>query len=164
MRLLQVAWLVLVAAGVSLPLPAADGAQVSWDKLTSLVGEWQGSYEGTPARVSYALVASGTALMETLEGEHDGQMITVYHRDGASLLMTHYCSMGNQSRMRSPGLQDGGFDFSYVDSTNVKSPDRRRMTRLVLSFSDPDRLVQEWSSREGTQEHVGRFEFTRKKP
>jgi len=113
--------------------------------------------------VSYRLVSSGTALMETLEDEDASQMVTVYHPDGQSLLMTHYCSMGNQSRMRATGLRDQGLDFSYVDATNLASPGAHRMTRLVLSFPAPDRLVHEWTSKTGAREQVARFEFTRRR-
>jgi len=47
--------------------------------------------------------------------------------------------------------------------TNLKSPDELRMTRLVMSFPDKDHLIHEWTSKAREKEHVGRFEFTRKK-
>ncbi len=75
---------------------AAEPAASSWDRMKSLVGTWQGTFEGKPARVTYALVSDGTALMETLESHDSSQMVTVYHPDGSTLLMTHYCSIGNQ--------------------------------------------------------------------
>jgi hypothetical protein len=144
-------------------LPAADPVDVSWDRLRSLVGEWQGRYgDGSPATVSYRLVSSGTAVMETLEASDSSQMITVYHRDGTSILMTHYCSMGNQSRMRAKGIDGERLGFALVDSTNVKAPEDHRMTALVLSFSGPDRLTHEWTSKAGTTEQTGRLEFVRK--
>jgi len=77
--------------------------------------------------------------------------------------MTHYCSMGNQPRMRSKGLENGRLDFSYVDAANLKSADAHVMTRLVMSFPDPDHLVHDWTSKQGATEHVGHFEFKRTK-
>jgi hypothetical protein len=77
--------------------------------------------------------------------------------------MTHYCSMGNQPRMRAKGLEKGRLAFSYVDATNLRSPDEMRMTRLVMSFPDSEHLVQEWTSKAGDKENVGRFTFSRKK-
>jgi hypothetical protein len=38
-------------------------------------------------------------------------MISVYHPDGSSFFMTHYCSMGNQPRMSSGGLAGGKLEF-----------------------------------------------------
>ncbi len=153
-----------VLGGVALSARATTQTpDPGWKKLTSLVGDWQGTYSGKPASVSYKLVSNGTALMETLEDDHSSQMVTVYHLDGASLLMTHYCSIGNQSRMRAQRLEGGRLDFAYVDSSNVRSPEEHRMTHLALSFPDADHLVHEWTAKAGAQEHVGRFEFTRKK-
>ena len=85
---------------LALPVGAAEPAASSWDRMKSLVGTWQGAFEGKPARATYALVSDGTALLETLESHDSSQMVTVYHPDGPTLLMTHYCSTGNQSRMR----------------------------------------------------------------
>ena len=89
-------------------VPAGAGDKPSWEKVKSLVGDWEGTYEGQPARVSYALVSNGTTLMETLDAPDGSHMITMYHPDRGSLLMTHYCSVGNQPRMRSEGLGEDG--------------------------------------------------------
>lgn len=160
MKLGTAGWTVVLALGLGEPV-AASGPEESWNLLTSLVGRWEGTYEGQPARVSYTLVSNGTAVMETLDSAHDDQMVTLYHRDGASLLLTHYCSMDNQSRMRAKGSERGRIEFTYVDATNLKSPDDHRMTHLVLTLRDPDHLVQEWTSKAGAQETVGRFVFRR---
>jgi len=162
MRSLRITLLALLALGPGLS-QAAGKADPSWEKLKSLVGDWEGRFEGQPARVSYKLVSSGKALLETMETHDSNQMVTLYHPDGASLLLTHYCSMGNQSRLRATGMRDGRLDFSFVDVTNLQSPDEHRMTRLVLSLPDATHLVQEWTSRDGAKEHVGRFEYTRTK-
>jgi len=152
-----------LAAGLGRPVLAAEPVAPSWEKLKTLVGDWSGTFEGKPARVSYRLVSSGTALMETLDNHDSSQMVTVYHPDGAGLLATHYCSAGNQPRMRAQELRSGGLDFRFLDVTNVKSADEPQMTRLVLSFADSDHLIQEWTAKAGTSEHVSRFEFARKK-
>jgi hypothetical protein len=153
--------LLLLAAGPT-AAAAPDPGSPPWVWLSSLVGEWRGSYsDGTSARVSYRLVSNGTALLETLETGHDDQMVTIYHRDGAELLMTHYCSIGNQTRMRARGLAGNRLAFAFVDSTNVREPEENVMTGLVLTFAGPGRLVHEWTSRASGQEQTGRFEFVR---
>ncbi len=156
--------LATLALGTSEPRCPADAPNPSWEKLKSLVGDWVGSHEGQPAHVSYRLVSRGTAIEETLDVAVDAsQMVTIYHPDGASLLMTHYCDIGNQSRMRAAGLKDGRLDFVFVDASNLKSKDDHVMSRLVMSFPAEGRLVQEWTSKQGAREHTGRFEFARKK-
>jgi len=150
--------------GLALPLAtAAEKSDPSWEKLKSLVGEWEGMVGGKPTHATYALVSNGTALMETMETDDATQMVTLYHPDGSSLLMTHYCAMGNQPRMRSKGLKDGRIDFTYVDATNLKAPGEHRMTRVVFSFPDSGHLVQDWTSKEGAKDVVSHFEFARKK-
>jgi hypothetical protein len=65
--------------------------------------------------------------------------------------------------MRARGLEGGRLAFAYVDASNLKSKTDLVMSGLVMAFPGPDRLVHEWTSREGGQERTGRFEFTRKK-
>ena len=149
------------AAARAVKILAVDPA---WKQLTALVGDWEGRMGDGTVRLSYRLVSSGTALMETMNAPDSSEMVTVYHPDGDTLLMTHYCSLGNQSRMRSAGLRDRALDFAYVDTTNVKSPDEHRMSRLVLTFASPDTLVQEWTSVASGKSQTGRYEFTRKQP
>ena len=148
----------MLAGGVT--ARAADAVDVSWEKLKSLVGEWQEQPgDGMRATLSYRIVSSGTAITETLESDHDDQMITIYHLDGMALLMTHYCSLGNQTRMRSRGLEGGRLAFAYVDASNVKSAGEHVMSGLVMSFPAPGRLVHEWTSKAGSEERTKRFEF-----
>lgn len=144
-------------------LRAGTPAEAGWEKLTSLVGEWTGTADGKPVRVTYGLASSGTAILETIHDPDAVEMVTLYHRDGSSLLMTHYCSMGNQPRMRSKGLLEGKLSFVFVDATNLRSPGEHVMTGLVLSFPDPDRLVADWTSKGDGKEATTRFSLARKK-
>lgn len=162
MQRLGLALAVMLALGAG--APAADTKDASWDRVKSLVGEWEGKYgDGSKAHASYRLVSNGTAVMETLTTSDSEQMVTVYHPDGASLFMTHYCSMGNQARMREKATGGASLEFVYVDATNLKGPDDHRMSRLVMTFPASDRLVQEWTSKAGGKEETGRFEFVRQK-
>jgi hypothetical protein len=157
-RAVSAAMAVLMLAAA--PLHAGEPPS-GWDKLKSLAGTWKGTYEGREARLSYTLVSSGTALMETMDAPDAVQMVTLYHPDGAGLLLTHYCAAGNQPRMRAQGLEGGKLAFRFVDAANLKSPAEHVMTGLVLTFTDADHLIQEWTSRDGAKEQAVRFEFTR---
>jgi hypothetical protein len=162
-RWLTTTMVMALVVGPSRTAGAAD-APAGWDALRALVGEWEGTYDGkSPARISYRLVSNGTALMETMTGEDSSDMVSLYHPDGASVVMTHYCSMGNQPRMRARAGKDGALEFAYIDATNVKSPAEHVMSRLVMTFPDRDHLVQEWTSKTGSKEETGRFIFTRRK-
>lgn len=139
-----------------------------WEKMKSLVGDWEGTMthgEMTmPVRVSYALVSGGTSLMERLSSPDDGHdMITMYHPDGSRVMMTHYCSEGNQPRMRADAVNGDAIAFSFVDATNLSSPQAEHMRRLVVKFAGADHFTQEWTHRKAGKEETGIFRYTRKK-
>ena len=149
--------------------PAA--ANPGFEKMKSLVGEWEGTAnEGgqkMPISASYRLVSNGTALEETLRSGHDTDMITMYVADGNRLAMTHYCSMGNQPRMRAavPAGNVDKLEFRYVDATNLSAADPSHgvMRGLVVTFKDPDHFSQTWTHRTGDKDQTGVFEYERKK-
>jgi hypothetical protein len=166
-RLLRgLAALVLASAAAAATPPSPNPA---WDRLKTLVGEWKGAYAGSDSdgmgevRLSYRLVSNGTALMETMESGHDANMITMYYPEGNRVLATHYCSIGNQPRLVSPGLSaDGkGMTFSLIDATNAAGPDAELMQGLVVTFQDPDHFSQAWTSRRKGKDQVGTFTYTR---
>ena len=136
-----------------------------WVKLKSLVGSWQGTAEGRPVSATYALVSNGTVLMETLNSGPDADMITMYAPDGATLLATHYCSIGNQPRMRATASGDGkSLDFQFVDVSNVKGSGDHVMQRLVVTFVDANHFNQQWTSRgPDGKEQTSLFQYTRRK-
>jgi hypothetical protein len=163
--------ILLTASAVALLLAGAALAgerksNPAWERMKSLQGDWEGTYAGKEgAKISYRLISSGTALMETMDVPGEMDMVTVYHPDGDRVLATHYCSAGNQPRMRSQG---GGGDsdrllFGFVDVTNLSSPDDLHMKKLAVTFQGKDRFSQEWTSSVKGKEETGRFEFTRKK-
>ena len=154
---------------VSVAGPAmAPAAKIlpDFEKMKSLVGEWQGkAADGTGAKVSYTLVSDNSALMERLVMGGESEMVTMYHPDGDYLMMTHYCSAHNQPRMRS---QKGSGEtksivFDFVDATNLSAPDAGHMARLILTFVDKDHLTQEWTWKEKGKDNVVVIQFERKK-
>jgi len=81
-------------------------------------------------------------------------MVTVYHPDGGRLMMTHYCSLHNQPRMRADTApaENGKLVFNFVDATNMPSPDAMHMHKLVVTFVDKDHFAQEWTWKGGEKE------------
>src|SRR6516165_1621351 len=74
------------------------------EALKGLAGDWvEVGKDGKPTdRVvsSIRVTSAGSAVLETLFPGTDHEMVTLYHLDGAELILTHYCMMGNQPRMR----------------------------------------------------------------
>ena len=136
-----------------------------FDRLKTLVGTWEGTKkDGTTVKVTYTLVADGSAVMETLEPGDESSMITMYHPDGSRVMMTHYCSAHNQPRMRAEAAaaDPKSLTFDFVDATNLSSPSDGHMERLVVSFIDPDHITEEWTFKAKDQKQVDLFTFQRK--
>jgi hypothetical protein len=156
----------LIVAGAVSAVPATTPA---WEKLKSLVGEWEGTVahgESTmPVKISYTLVSSGNSLMERLTTPDGEDMVTMYHPDGSRIMMTHYCASGNQPRMRAepPTGDVKSLAFSFVDATNLASPQAEHMRNLVVRFQDADHFTQEWTHRKAGKEETGIFKYARKK-
>jgi hypothetical protein len=160
--LLSAASLLLFAGFTSAKPPSTP----AFDALKTLVGEWEGKAEGGAIyRASYKVVSAGSALMETLTTPDGSEMITMYHPDGGRVVMTHYCTQGNQPRMHTGPLAGPAteFNFSFVDATNLASPAAGHMRALVVTLKDKDHFTQKWTFRENGQEHTEVFHFTRKK-
>ncbi len=163
-----VAALVALLCASALALADASTAQkkpnFGFDRMKALVGSWQGTKkDGKAVKVTYTLVADGSAVMETLEPGDESAMITMYHPDGSRVMMTHYCSAHNQPRMRAEAAtaEPKTLTFNFVDATNLSSPSEGHMERLVVSFVDPDHFTEEWTFKVKDQKQVEVFTFQR---
>jgi len=136
----------------------------AFDQLKSLVGEWEGTNNAGPVKVTYTLVANGTALMERLQPANEPDMITMYSADGDHVVVTHYCSGGNQPQMVAQATtgKSEKLSFTLVRVTGLKTPDEAHMVGLVLTLSDKDHLTQEWKYQSKGKISENFVQFTRK--
>jgi hypothetical protein len=145
---------------------AASKSQPEFDQIKSLAGDWEGKAAGSnPVHINYKVVSGGTAVMETDFEGAEAQMITVYYLDGDQLMMTHYCMANNQPRMRSDASTSSptSIKFSFVDVTNLSSPDAGHMYAHSLVWKDADHVTSHWTWREAGKDTEDTFELTRKK-
>ncbi len=157
-------WLVLIFS--AWPLAAQKSANPGYEKLKTLVGEWEGKTgDGKPIQVSYRLVSGGTALPETLQPTGEAEMVTLYSADGDRVAVTHYCSAGNQPRMRTAATAaiPAKLDFSFAGGTNLGAPGTGHMRRLVVAFDDIDHFTQTWTWQEEGKDKAETFHFARTK-
>jgi hypothetical protein len=151
-------------------LTLADDAAKKPDKsddfkaVCALEGTWVAtkSAEGQkPVTLVFKPTAGGSAVMETLGAGSDHEMLNVYTSDEKGVLLTHYCMLGNQPRMRLTSIKDGVLTFEYVGAGNLKSRDEMHMDSLVITLKG-DRMTQDWSMYQDgkvTGHHM--FEFKR---
>jgi hypothetical protein len=160
-----VLFLIAVLGLLVSPVVAQSKAQSSFDRLKTLVGQWEGSLAGATSKVSYRLVSNGSVLEETMKSGKEDTMITIYHLDGDRLMVTHYCGAGNQPRMVAtpdPGKPDV-IAFKFLDATNLSSTQVGHMRDLVLTLVDKDHITQQWTwHAQNKEEKMDLFKYTRK--
>jgi hypothetical protein len=71
-------------------------------------------------------------------------MVSVYCRDGADLVMTHYCMLGNQPRMKAdPNSPTNQICFKFAGGSNLNPAKDKHMHEGTITFVDDDHI--EWS-------------------
>ena len=124
-----------------------NSAAAGFEKLKSLAGTWDTKGpDGSPATVTYTVVSNGTAVMETIAHSDEPDMISMYTVDGDHLMMTHYCAVGNQPRMKAsvPAGDVKELKFTFVDGLNMKKSDMH-MHALDMKFVDDTHMEATWS-------------------
>ena len=140
-----------------------DDSSAAFDRLKALVGEWKSDVGSGEASLSYELIAGGTALIERESGAGRPTMMTMYHRDGNRLLLTHYCMAGNQPRMQARyDRAKNEIAFDFVDATNLTSPDATHMHNVTIRFVDDNQIETAWQLyQKGKATGVERGRYTR---
>lgn len=157
----------LILAGVvflcSLNMMAQTKPTALFEKLKALKGEWVAKVDDTTkVVVLYDIVSNGSTVMETIkEGEGAG-MITMYHVDKNRLMMTHYCSAGNQPRMVAVPKNDNMIDFKFLDISDLDK-NEGHMNHVTIEFKDNDHFTQEWTFKGKKHSGSKMFIYERKK-
>jgi hypothetical protein len=118
------------------------------ERLKKLAGTWVAAdKDGKPTDQVVSVVkvsAAGSAVIETLFPGQAHEMVSVYHRDGADLVMTHYCALGNQPRMKAdPKAPANQIRWQFAGGTNLDPAKDKHMHEGTLTIIDDDHI--EWS-------------------
>ena len=141
-----------------------SAAQKSFDQLKSLTGSWEGkNNQGKPITVTFRDTAGGSAVMSEIHGHGPENMISMFHLDGPNrLMLTHYCGAGNQPRMTATASPDGKtLTFTFLDATNLATPDAGHMQRAVFTMIDANHHTEEWTFAAPGKEMKEFFDLTR---
>jgi hypothetical protein len=154
---------VLAMLALAAAASAQTDAQKAFDAIKNMPGTWEGkTTDGHAMRVDFKVTSGGSAVMSEIMGHED--MISMFHLDGPNrLLMTHYCATGNQPRMQASVSPDGKtITFTFVDATNLATPDAGHMQRMILTLLDGNHHTEEWIFVDHGQEHREVFDLRRK--
>jgi hypothetical protein len=126
------------------------GADAAFDRVKTLVGTWRGTSDsGRRVSIEYRTGARGTTVMETQDPGTDEEMISVYSRDGAELVMTHYCPMGpvgNQPHMRLDRVRSttDALLFDFTGGTNLDPNKDPHVHAARIIWLGANRIRREW--------------------
>lgn len=138
-----------------------------FEQIKGLVGTWQGTrkaYDGEETITArYSLTAKDTAVMEQLFPGTPKEMVSVYTQDGHDLVMTHYCMLGNQPRMKTQGRAPSKhITLTYVDGTGMRSPHEMHMHEVTITIMDDSHMTHQWTLYDkGKKKVTHTFMFTR---
>jgi len=136
-----------VASGGTGASPA-DG-KAAFERLKALTGDWEGHVvkpDGPAARVEFRLAGNGSALVERLFPGTDHEMVSVYHLAGSDLVLTHYCAMANQPRMKlTAGGTSGDLVFDFAGGDNVDPKTTTHMHGGRFTVKDANSYEADWA-------------------
>jgi len=165
-------WLLLICMSVSGILSAQTQEDAAFDNLRALAGDWTGTFTWSGARAAsgkmdaqYYLTGNGSAVVENLVVDGTPTMTSVYHRDGNDLRMTHFCGARNQPRFKATAIAPGAsrVTFSFVDITNLASPEAGHVQGFEIRFLAPDHVTLTFHFVGGGKESDERIDLKRKK-
>jgi hypothetical protein len=143
----------------------------TFEKLKSLAGTWyEANQDGTPSdkiASEVRVTAGGSAVHETLYPGQPMEMISVYHLDGADLVMTHYCVLKNQPRLKAdPTSPANQIRWVFVGGSNLDPSKDTHMHSSTVTFVDEDHLElqgEAWENGKPSPEHCGMLKLVRMK-
>ncbi len=145
---------------VPAPTPAATAM---FEQVKAMAGTWDVKVPGQPdGACTFTISSGGSIVREIMFPGSPHEMTNVYHLDGDSLLLTHYCAAGNQPRMRARPAGDGVLRFAFDGVTDLQAGEHV-MDSLVLTVADQDHATADWSSRSGDEASTIRFELSRRR-
>ena len=141
------------------------------EKLKKLAGTWvEADKNGKPTDKVVSVIkltAGGSAVQETTFPGQPMEMMSVYHLDGADLVMTHYCVLGNQPRMKAdPKSPTNQIKWVFAGGTNLDPTKDTHMHSATLTFIDADHIEitgEAWENGKPSENHCGGMKLVRKK-
>ena len=159
------------ALGDDKPAKAPAAKHPGLERLKQLAGTWVAAdKDGKPTDQVVSVIkltAGGSAVQETLFPGQPQEMVSVYHLDKGDLVMTHYCCLGNQPRMKAdPKSPANQIKFLFAGGTNLDPAKDMHMHEGTLTFVDDDHIEFSgvaWDGGKPAADHCATMKLVRKK-
>ena len=162
--LLSLSTLAFAQSHSDMPKPAAPkpDAQISFDTIKTLAGDWEGSVsidppqpqlEGTnkPLHITMRVTSRGNALVHEMQeaatpldpAKYD-HPVTMLYVDNDRLNLIHYCDAGNRPHMVARKSADGKtVEFDFVDLSG--GTEYGHMHHAVFTSIDASHHTEDWT-------------------
>lgn len=113
----------------------------AFEAMKKLAGTWVVAGEdGKPTDQVMSIIkvtAGGSAVHETLFPGQPQEMVSVYTVDGPDLVLTHYCVLGNQPRLKAdPNSSANQIRFEFAGGSNLDPTKDKHMHSATLTIVD----------------------------
>lgn len=155
----------------SVPKLPSPPTNATLEKLKKLAGTWVvADQDGKPTSEVMSIIrvtAGGSAVHEVLFPGQPHEMISVYTAEGPEVLMTHYCVLGNQPRMRADGNSPTNqIVFKFAGGANLDVKKDKHMHEATLTIVDDNRIELAgcaWENGAPAKDQCCGFKLVRKK-
>jgi hypothetical protein len=111
------------------------------ETMKKLAGTWLAAdNDGKPTDQVMSVIkvtAGGSVVHETLFPGQPQEMVSIYTADGPDLVMTHYCVLGNQPRMKAdPKSPANQIRFQFAGGSNLDPKKDKHMHAATLTIVD----------------------------
>jgi hypothetical protein len=125
-------------------LPATP-TNAALEKMKKLAGTWLlADNDGKPTDQIASIIkvtAGGSAIHETLFPGQPHEMVSIYTVDGPDLVMTHYCVLGNQPRMKAdPKSPANQIVWRFAGGANLDPKKDKHMHEATLTIVDDEHV------------------------
>ncbi|WP_406694391.1 hypothetical protein V5E97_25275 [Singulisphaera sp. Ch08] len=115
------------------------------EKMKKLAGTWLATDDdGKPTDQVMSIVkviAGGSVVHETHFPGQPHEMVSIYYVDGPDLVMTHYCVLGNQPRMKADRKSAADqIRFQFAGGSNLDPAKDKHMHEATLTIVDADHI------------------------
>jgi len=145
-----VIWLGLAGTVAQASDKGDASATAAFNKLKTLAGTWEGTGKSGKVTSSYEVISNGSALVEHFKTPGESEMLTVYHLDGDHLVLTHYCTAGNQPNMQAEAYDPASAKivFDFTGGGNLSNPNTGHMHNVAFKFASADLFTADWTFQE----------------
>lgn len=133
-------------------IEAPDPAAAAFERLKTLEGTWQIADQPEHGlRIAFSTTARGSVLVEEWTYKGAPHSLTLYHRDGDTLMATHYCPQGNQPRLTLAATEEAGgpVRFTFHDVTDYDPASEQHQHGLALAWDGDGPLTRSETYRDG---------------